>query len=116
MSGLIDDVMTEARATARGLFPVQLESDGLTSALQQLMHGMSARFKVDCRVEQAAPVAIDNNATATHLYRIAQEAVNNAIKHSKATAVSVRLTPRENRLELTIQDNGSGIPEKGIRR
>jgi PAS domain S-box-containing protein len=115
MSELIDDVTTEARATARGLFPVQLESDGLASALQQLANGMSTRFKVDCRVEQTATVPIYDNTIATHLYRIAQEAVNNAVKHSKATSVVIRLATRDSRLELGIEDDGLGIPADGVR-
>ena len=110
MSGLLDDLITEARATARGLFPVQLEADGLSAALQQLASNISGRLKVDCRVECDPPVFVHENATATHLYRIAQEALNNAAKYSRATLILVRLVVTNGRLELRITDNGVGVP------
>jgi PAS domain S-box-containing protein len=109
MSGLLDDLITEARATARGLFPVQLESDGLGSALQQLAANVSSRLKVDCRTECEPPVFVHENAMAIHLYRIAQEAVNNAVKHSKAGSILVRLSATADRVELSVTDDGVGI-------
>ena len=110
MSALLDDLITEARATARGLFPVQLETDGLASALQQLAANTSSRFKVDCRVQLQDQVAIPDNTLATHLYRIAQEAVNNAVKHSKCKTVSILLATKDNRVELQVHDDGVGMP------
>ena len=109
MAAILDDVITEARAMARGLFPVQLESGGLALALQQLATGVSSRFKVDCRVDCPQPVTIRDNAVATHLYRIAQEAVNNAIKHGKVGSILIQLKIEEKRLELGINDDGIGI-------
>ena len=110
MTVLLDDLITEARAVARGLFPVQLESDGLGSALEHLAATVSSRSKFECRVECAAPVPLRDNAVATHLYRIAQEAVNNAVKHSRASQILISLGTREGRVELRVTDNGVGIP------
>ena len=110
MSGLLDDLITEARATARGLFPVQLESDGLGSALQQLAANVRSRVRVDCRAECDPPARVHENAMAIHLYRIAQEAVNNDVKHSKGNSIFVRLSATPDRVELQIVDNGMGIP------
>ena len=110
MTVLLDDLITEARAVARGLFPVQLESDGLASALEHLAAMVSSRSKVECRVECAAPVPLRDNAVATHLYRIAQEAVTNAVKHSRASQILIFLRTREGRIELCVTDNGVGIP------
>ena len=106
---LLDDVITEARALARGFFPVELEGDGLTIALEQLAVNANARGTVNCRVE-SEPVLIHQNAVGTHLYRIAQEAVNNAIKHARARTILVELRGGDDRVELRITDDGVGMP------
>jgi PAS domain S-box-containing protein len=110
IAALLDDVITEARALSRGLFPVQLETDGLGLALQQLAVNVSSRFKVDCDVDCPQPVPVRDNAAATHLYRIAQEAVNNAIKHGKVSSISIQLIVTGDQLRLTVSDDGVGIP------
>ena len=89
--GHIRDAILEARMLARGLSPVQLESDGLMSALQELVSTTEQLFKISCRFDCEQPVLIEDNGIATHLYRIAQEAIHNAIKHGQATHVSVTL-------------------------
>ena len=110
MGQLLDDAIAEARALSRGLFPVQLEADGLSLALRQLAAGVSARARVQCRVDCPQPVLVGDNTVATHLYRIAQEAVNNAVKHSRAGSIQIELKTHHNRIELKISDNGVGIP------
>jgi PAS domain S-box-containing protein len=110
MGQVLDDAIAEARALARGLFPVQLEADGLSLALQQLAAGVSARARVQCRVDCPQPVLVRDNTVATHLYRIAQEAVNNAVKHSRAGSILIELKTNHNRIELKVSDNGMGIP------
>ncbi len=109
MGALLDDAITEARALSRGLFPVQLETDGLAVALRQLAATVSLRFHVDCRLECPQSVFVRDNAVATHLYRIAQEAVNNAIKHGQPGAILIQLTETAGRLELKVSDDGVGI-------
>jgi len=106
---VLDDVITEARAMARGLFPVQLETDGLSLALQQLAASVSARGRISCRFECPQPVFIRDNAMATHLYRIVQEAANNALKHGKPGAILIQLTGDDDRIELKVSDDGIGI-------
>ena len=110
MGQVLDDAIAEARALARGLFPVQLEADGLSLALRQLAAGVSARARVRCRVDCPQAVLVRDNAVATHLYRIAQEAVNNAVKHSRAASILIELKTHQNRIELKVSDNGIGIP------
>jgi signal transduction histidine kinase len=68
-------------------------------------------FQVACRFECDDPVLIDNDAATNHLYRIAQEAVHNAIKHGGASQITIGLSGVNGRGILSIQDNGSGIPE-----
>ena len=110
VSTVLDDAITEARTLARGLFPVQLEVDGLHVALQQLAAGIHARFQIDCEAHCDEAVVVRDNAFATHLYRIAQEAVTNATKHAKASRILVRLNREGGFIELTVTDNGVGIP------
>jgi PAS domain S-box-containing protein len=109
ISQLLDSAITEARQLARGLFPVQLEADGLISALQELSVGVSNRFKIGCEVTCPEEISIRNNVVATHLYRIAQEAVNNARRHGRAGHISINLAKVNSSLELLVRDDGSGL-------
>src|SRR5207237_10440224 len=68
-------------------------------------------YKNTCRFMCPKPVLIDKGSVATHLYRIAQEAVQNAIKHGKATQVVIRLTQTSEAVELAVKDNGKGLPK-----
>jgi PAS domain S-box-containing protein len=106
----LDRAITETRQLARGLFPVRLEQEGLAPALEELAQATTARFKIRCHFDSRGPVAVDNATIATHLFRIAQEAVANAVRHSRARRLAIRLRGRAGRLELTIADSGAGIP------
>jgi len=110
IAGVLDDAITQARQVARGLYPVKLEVDGLISALEELAANVSLRFKVICSVECPHPIAFPSNSTATHLYRIAQEAVTNAIRHARPNRIRIRLKSAGNELELEVIDDGIGIP------
>ena len=109
VAALIDEAITQARQLARGLFPVKLEENGLVSALQELAASVTSRFKIACRTKCPEPVPIADNAVATHLYRIAQEAVNNAFKHSHARRIHIGLRATAAAIELTVTDDGTGI-------
>jgi PAS domain S-box-containing protein len=106
----VRDAISHTRLLARGLSPVTLESEGLMSALQELATSTEKMFGATCRFDWSAPVSLRDNAMATHLFRIAQEAVSNAIKHGKAKQVVIRLAKREGRVVLRVTDNGSGFP------
>ena len=105
----VDEAITESRRVSRGLYPVRLETEGLVPALKELASTTSERFKVRCFCTADLPGPVCNDTTATHLYRIAQEAVNNALKHSDALNVSVRLAEHAGQIELTVEDDGKGI-------
>ena len=105
----VRDVMGQARSLARGLSPFILEAEGWVPALRELAAHTEELFNVKCSFKSDGPVAIDDAATATHLYRIAQEAVANAIKHGKAGAVEISLTHVNDRIVLAISDNGTGF-------
>lgn len=106
----VRDAITQTRMLAHGLCPVVLESEGLMSALQELANATTKMFGVDCVFRCDHPVHIHDNTTATHLYRIAQEAVSNAIKHGRSRRIEVGLAAESNRVFLAVKDNGCGIP------
>lgn len=98
----------EARALSHGLRPVGLEQ-GLSPALEELASQAEMRDELSCSYEAVDPLPNLSEDAAIHLYRIAQEAVSNAVKHAEADHVWVRLaTDDEGALILTVQDNGRG--------
>jgi len=103
--------ISQTRLLARGLSPVTLESEGLMSALAELAFNAEKMFGVYCVFDCPKIVKYENQAAATHLFRIAQEAVSNAIKHGKAGIITIRLREEPARLLLSIIDNGRGFPE-----
>jgi len=101
----------QTRLLARGLSPVTLESEGLMSALKELASNTETIFHVRCRFECEPPVPVRDHAAATHLFRIAQEAVSNALKHGAATRIGIRLARQPGRIKLAVSDNGTGFPQ-----
>ncbi|MGO9584640.1 MAG: ATP-binding protein [Limisphaerales bacterium] len=111
MVGLVEEGIDLSRKLAKGLYPVEMEADGLMLALEEYAATSAKLFKVACRFECDLPVLIHDPATAGHLYRIAQEAVGNAIKHGKAKNILIRLDANEEGTTLSIKDDGAGLPE-----
>ena len=81
---LIEEGIVLLRQLAKGLHPIELEAEGLMQALEELAATSSELLGISCRFECDSPVPVRDSATAAHLYRIAQEAVSNAVKHGKA--------------------------------
>jgi PAS domain S-box-containing protein len=106
---LVNEAINKTRELARGLLPVVSDARGLMSALQQWAGEVEDLFGVSCRFECSVPVLIHDDTVATHLYYIAREAVNNAIKHAHASQIVIRLAADREQGVLTITDNGSGI-------
>lgn len=106
----VREAISQTRALARGLSPVVLESEGLMSALQELAAYTEKMFRVDCHFQCAAPVLIHDHDRATHLYRIAQEAISNAIRHGKSKHITISLTQTRGQVRLTVKDDGTGLP------
>ena len=101
--------ISHTRMLARGLSPVEVENNGLMSALHELAQNTAALFHIECVFDCPAPVLVRDNAAATHLYRIAQEAINNAVKHGRARRIIIRLTREGEIVRLTVQDDGNGF-------
>ena len=109
--GLIEEGINLSRKLAKGLYPVEVSSDGLMLALEEYATTTSELFKVTCRFECDSPVLIHDTTTAGHLYRIAQEAVGNAIKHGKAKNILITLAVSEESTLLSVTDDGVGLPQ-----
>ncbi len=108
---LVEEGITLARSLARGLAPVELEAEGLMAALRELAKSVSERFKVNCTFEAPEFVPMDDAASAIHLFRIAQEAISNAIKHGRARNVVIALSINPAGVRLSITDDGTGLPD-----
>jgi signal transduction histidine kinase len=106
---LVNQAIHKTRELARGLLPVVSDAHGLMSALQQWAGEVEDLFAVNCRFQCFTPVLINDDTVATHLYYIAREAVNNAIKHGHAGHITIRLAADQHQGALTIQDDGYGI-------
>lgn len=105
----VREAISQTRALARGLSPVTLESDGLVSALHELAINTEKMFNVEIHFDYDADVMIRSHAAATHLFRLTQEAVSNAIKHGNAKQISIQLKTGSGRIYLGVIDNGTGI-------
>jgi signal transduction histidine kinase len=88
---------------------VRDEPDALWASLVELVQQTNSLGRAECRLECPEVVLVDNPATAGQLYRIAQEAVNNALKHSRAKRITVSLARGADALELGVTDNGRGF-------
>jgi PAS domain S-box-containing protein len=108
---LVNEAIHKTRELARGLLPVVSDERGLMSALQLWAGEIEDLFGISCKFQCGTAVLIHDNAMATHLYHIAQEAVNNAIKHGSACNIVIRLAAGEGWGMLVIADDGNGISE-----
>jgi PAS domain S-box-containing protein len=106
---LVRQAITHTHELARGLSPVELQAEGLMVALEQLATRVSKLMKIKCRFRCDSPVPVDSEEASTHFYRIAQEAVSNAIKHGRAQEIEIALSRLGHRIVLSVQDNGSGM-------
>lgn len=105
----IQQAVMEARNLARGIFPVHVDRNGLSAALTDLARMTSRLTGVKIEVQEDKETHLTEPETAMHLYRIAQEAVANAVRHSGATEVLITLNFNQDTLALGIEDNGSGL-------
>jgi len=107
----INQAVARTQSLARGMFPVELEAAGLMSALRELSIFTDGLFKINCMFLCDSPVFINDNEIAIHLYRIAQEAIRNAIKHGPARHITVELSSSDGSIALRVKDDGKGFKE-----
>jgi signal transduction histidine kinase len=106
---LLHQALAEAREVARGLSPLNVEAQGLMSALKDLASATRRNHGVRCRLICSRPVLVEDVSRATHLYRIAQEAVHNAIRHGRAGSIRIALAASDGMVRLRIEDDGRGV-------
>jgi signal transduction histidine kinase len=109
---LVNESIGWTRDLARGLSPVTLECDGLPPALEELADNASSLLGITCTCTcDEGEFHLDGEA-ALHLYRIAQEAINNSVKHGRARNVTVGLRTEDGQVVMTVVDDGSGLSDK----
>ena len=111
---LIEDGIALSHKLAKGLQPVDMSASGLMQALQDFAVSASDLLKVSCRFRCDAPVLLPDVGTAEQLYRIAQEATSNAVKHGRAGNVVISLESDDQGVVLRIVDDGSGFDPASV--
>jgi PAS domain S-box-containing protein len=110
---LMMESVAEVRRMSHGLSPTSVKYRGITGALQLLAETVRTNFRTPCECHIDTGIIIGSEEKEGHLFRIAQEAVNNALRHGKPTQVSLsfrRIRPEE--CELRVEDNGLGLKKK----
>jgi len=110
IKNLVNQAMDQTRGLARGLQPIDLDSGSLDAALQELVNTTERMFGIRCDLNFNEFVSIDDAETATHLYRITQEAITNAIRHGQARNIKVEFAYVDGKGILTIENDGVDFP------
>ncbi|HEV7999428.1 MAG TPA: PAS domain S-box protein [Planctomycetaceae bacterium] len=105
----VQRALREVRVAVQGLVPVEVDGAGFMAALEQLAAETTNRCGIDCRVEGDDRVRIEDNVVATHLFRIVQEAINNAVKHAHPREILVRPELSNGTIRVTVADDGVGF-------
>jgi PAS domain S-box-containing protein len=118
----IKEAASEVHQLSRGLVPVDVDAEGLRAALMSLAERITEQYAVDCHCRFAGTIDLTDNFIATHLFRIAQEAVNNALKHGRSEQIELAVSGDCESVTLSVIDRGVGItldklqfPGTGIR-
>lgn len=111
ISGLLHDALTQARTVARGLYPVKLDDEGLASAIAEMAASVGRDSPVRFILDNEDSVRVADHQVAIHLYRIAQEATSNALRHATPGKIVIALRDDGVAIHMHISDDGVGIPE-----
>jgi signal transduction histidine kinase len=111
LAGLLRDAVVQTRDLARGLIPVHLDEEGLVLAMEGLAHSVTRLQGINCTFESKGLPMNYAESASMHLYRIAQEAINNATKHGKAQNIAISLDATQRLTTLRIADDGAGISQ-----
>ena len=106
---LLQDAITRAREMARGLSPVDRDEGGLEAALEELAASTTRLTGTACSFLCGEPPLVHDNVLAVHLFRIAQEAINNALRHGRAKTLIIALEANHGELVLRVSDDGVGF-------
>lgn len=105
----INECIEQTRQVTRGLHPVPSDPAGLMQALRELAENVGTMGKLSCQFICPRAVAIPDPHVATNLYRIAQEATQNALRHAAPEKIEIRLIYGDESIQLKVADNGSGL-------
>lgn len=105
----LQEAISQVRALSRGLMPVDIDAEGFTSSLQILVDEVRSSASIPIVMSIRQRIRIRDNSSALHLYRIAQEALNNAVKHAQANRIEVSLGLEGERGYLSVTDDGLGF-------
>ncbi len=108
---LVEDAIDHTRSLSKLLLPVELEVNGLEAALQRLRWHVTNVYGIGCKLKTGTYLPIQDPEIALHMYRVAQEAVHNAVRHGKPSKVEITLSTRGGVTRLIVADNGIGLPE-----
>lgn len=111
----INETARQVHLLSRGLVPVEIDAEGLRASLSDLAARLDEQYDARCIFHCDGQVKVADNFVATHLYRITQEAINNAIKHSKCDRVKITLSEDDESIYLNVLDNGVGIDGRQYR-
>lgn len=109
ITDLLREAISQARDTARGLYPGEMEGTSLMHSLQELTSNTQSVSGVSCRFLCPESIVIGDNDVATHLYRIAQEGISNAVEHGRAKSIEMSFTRNDGHINLTLKDDGEGF-------
>lgn len=112
----LSEANRHVRQLAHGIMPVQIDAEGLRSALGELAAVTNGLDGIACQLDMPSPVTVTDTSTATQLYRIAQEAVNNAVRHGQAKEIHIVLDQQADHLLLEICDDGVGFDPEVLTR
>ena len=104
--------LRRVQAIVKNLVPPEIGEGQLVQALQTLASNMEDRAGISCRVKSNQPEVFCDTHRAIHLYRIAQEAANNAVKHGQAKNIAVELESNRRKITLRIRDDGTGFADE----
>lgn len=108
---LVENAIDHTRSLSKLLLPVELEENGLEAALQRLRSHVEGVYGLSCLLKTSEYLPIPDPEIALHMYRVAQEAVNNAVRHGKPGSIEVTLSTIDGKTILQIADDGIGVPE-----
>lgn len=110
LADLLEDAVVQTRDLARGLVPAHLSQVGLILGLEALAKSVGKLRGIECSFEFRGIARKYNERMARHLYRIAQESINNAIRHGKAKKIAITIETTDRSTTLQVRDDGSGLP------
>jgi two-component system sensor kinase FixL len=108
---LVQDAISQSIALARGLDPLTEYGSDLSAALEALASDGERRLRIRCRFHRRGNLSALDGTVASHLYRIAQEAITNAVKHGPATLVDIELSEDKGTVELIVTNDGKSAAD-----